>query len=318
MDRDRGVIFNIQRFSLHDGPGLRDLVFMKGCPLRCSWCSNPESTNRHPEIAYNEARCIGCERCRSACGTGAITAAPDGKMTIARKACTDCGDCARVCPSRAMRLLGEDRSMDEVTRTVEEDGQFYWRSGGGVTISGGEPMIQSEFVSGVLASCRERGIHTAVETCGHARWEDVERVCAHADLIVFDVKHIDPVRHEALTGASNELILENLRRISLRFAALPIVARTPIVPGLTDSEDNIRGIAEFLSEIGTVERYDLLPYHRFGEPKYAQLGRRYELSGLRPPSDERMQALRRIVRESAFGRTLHSIAEPGDARVSAH
>jgi len=318
MDRDRGVIFNIQRFSLHDGPGLRDLVFMKGCPLRCSWCSNPESVNRHPEIAYNAARCIGCERCRNACGIGAITALPDGKMTIDRKVCTDCGDCARACPSRAMRILGEHHSTDDVARRVEEDGQFYWRSGGGVTISGGEPMIQSAFVSGLLEKCRERGIHTAVETCGHARWEDVERVCAHANLIVFDVKHIDPVRHEALTGVPNTLILENIQKMALRFPALPIIARTPIVPGLTDSEDNIRGISEFLSSVGTVERYDLLPYHRFGEPKYVQLGRSYELSNLRPPSSERMEALKKIVRESAFGRKLLSLAGARDTHDSSH
>lgn len=178
-----------------------------------------------------------------------------------------------------------------------------------MTVSGGEPLIQSEFVSTLMRTCRERGIHTAVETCGYAKWEDVEKVCSFANLILYDIKHIDPDRHKALTGGTNKLILENIKRISRRFPATPIVARTVIVPGLTDSEDNIRGIANFLSGVPSVKQYQLLPYHGFGEPKYYQLGRSYPLSALQPPSQECMDALIKIVRESAFGHKIHSIAQ---------
>ena len=301
---EQGLIFNIQRFSVHDGPGLRDLVFMKGCPLRCQCCSNPESQNAYPEIAYTISRCIACGRCEEVCPASAITKLADGKVQIDSQACTNCGECVRVCPSRAIRMFGEQHTVDSIARLVEEDGVFYSRSGGGVTVSGGEPLFQSKFVSELLRTCRERGINTALETSGHAKWAAVEKVCAYADLILYDIKHIDPKKHKAFTGVSNKLILENIKKISSRFPTTPIIARTVIVPGFTDSADNIRGIAEFLSQISSLQHYQLLPYHGFGEPKYCQLGRGYSLGNLVPPSEEQMEALMKIVRESVIGKRI--------------
>ncbi|CAG4885153.1 putative [Formate-C-acetyltransferase]-activating enzyme [Georgfuchsia toluolica] len=200
-------------------------------------------------------------------------------------------------------MFGEQHTVDNVVRMVEEDGVFYSRSGGGITVSGGEPLFQSKFVSELLRTCRERGINTAVETSGYAKWDDVEKVCAYADLIMYDIKHIDPKKHKAFTGVTNKLILENIKKISCRFPSTPIIARTVIVPGFTDSEDNIKGIVEFLREITSLKQYVLLPYHGFGEPKYCQLGRSYPLTKLVPPSEERMEALMKIVRESSIGKS---------------
>jgi len=297
----QGRIFNIQRFSVHDGPGIRDLVFMKGCPLRCSWCSNPEAQNFYPEIAFNKSRCIGCEYCIEVCPTGAITMLGNGKVRIKRRLCTNCGECAEICPARAIKLFGEYMSIGDVVRVVEEDSAFYWRSGGGITVSGGEPLSQAEFVHELLKFCRERGIDTAVEISGYANWEDVEMVCRYANLIFYDIKHIDSNTHKAFTGVTNELILENIKRIANYFPKIPIIARTPIIPGFTDSEDNIKAIADFLSQVESLEEYELLPYHEFGGPKYHQLGRRYSLSGLQPPSQECMAMLRELAQKATTG-----------------
>ncbi len=297
----RGLILNIQRFSVHDGPGIRDLVFMKGCPLRCLWCSNPEAQNYNPEIAFIEGRCIGCGWCKEACQAGAITILPDGKASIEKSLCNDCGKCVEICPAQAIKLFGEYMSVDDVVRVVEEDSAFYYRSGGGITVSGGEPLSQAEFVHELLKSCRERGIDTAVEISGHANWEDVERVCRYANLIFYDIKHIDSGKHKAFAGVTNELILENIRRIASNFPKTPIVARTPIVPGFTDTEDNIKAIADFLSQIGSLKQYELLPYHGFGKPKYHQLGREYSLSSLQTPSQECMAILQKLTQKATAG-----------------
>lgn len=294
---EQGVIFNIQRFSVHDGAGLRDLILMKGCPLRCLWCSNPESQNPKPEVAFNQGRCIGCKECGwclSACPLSAITVAEDGKIRIDRTLCNNCGECAAVCPAQAIKFMGEYRSIDDVVKLIEEDSAFYSRSGGGITVGGGEPSVQADFVSALLEACRKRGIDTAIETCGHGRWEDMEKVCRYADLIFYDIKHMDSSKHRAFTGAGNEMILENLKRIADRFPNTPIIARTPVVPGYNDSEENIQAIADFLTGIPGIREYELLPYHGFGEPKYHQLGRKYQLSALKAPSQEHVAKLKRI------------------------
>jgi pyruvate formate lyase activating enzyme len=293
-----GLVFNIQRFSLHDGPGIRDLVFMKGCPLRCRWCFNPESQKDHPEVSYNASRCIGraeCGRCLDRCSERAIKVADGGTVSIDWKLCTNCGKCALSCPAQAIKLIGEYKSVDEVVKVVEEDGVFYSRSRGGVTISGGESSSQAEFVFELLAKCQSRGINTAIETCGYSAWENMAQICMHADLVFYDIKHMDPHMHKAYTGVDNKIILENLKRLSREFPSISIVVRTPIIPGFTDSEDNIQKIARFVSAIRNPKKYDLLPYHRFGEPKYGQLGRDYPLSGIKPPDSEQMENLRAIV-----------------------
>ncbi|MBI1960473.1 MAG: glycyl-radical enzyme activating protein [Candidatus Rokubacteria bacterium] len=294
--RTEGLVFNIQRFSVHDGPGIRDLVFLKGCPLRCRWCSNPESQDARPEIACNAERCIGmdaCGRCRPACPEEAI-GTEGGRIRLDRGRCTRCGQCLEACPAGALRLFGQPMSVEEVVRIAEEDSVFYARSSGGITVSGGEPCQQSRFVEALLRTCRDRGIGTSVETTGHAEWEDVERVCRYAETVLYDVKSLDSGKHRAFTGVPTTLILQNLGLLARAFPATPIVVRTPVVPGFNDTVTDIAAIAEFLRTVPTVRSYELLAYHGFGEGKYAQLGRRYPLGGVTPPPEERMRELRTV------------------------
>jgi len=295
----RGLVFNIQKFSLHDGSGIRTLVFLKGCPLACKWCANPEGQAYTPELAYRPDKCIGiseCDRCRGACEHDAIRSGEDGRIEIDREACTDCGRCVDVCPANALELFGTWTSVDELIRIVEEDSSFYARSGGGVTLSGGEPLSQTTFVLEFLNKARARGIDTAVETSGLCKWEDLEQVCRLVNHVFFDVKILDRRKHEEAAGAGNERILENLRALREAFPELPVTVRTPVVPGFNDTPEDIRAIAAFLARLpgGPVE-YELLPYHRLGESKYSQLGKRCPLEGLPPPCKEHIEDLRALL-----------------------
>jgi pyruvate formate lyase activating enzyme len=295
----RGLIFNIQKFSLHDGSGIRTLVFLKGCPLTCKWCANPEGQAYTPELAYRPDKCIGtseCDRCTGVCEVDAIRYGEDGRVEISRELCTDCGRCVDVCPSKALELLGTSMSADELIRVVEEDSSFYARSGGGVTLSGGEPLAQIEFVLEFLQKARARGVDTAVETSGLCRWEDLEQACRLVNHVFFDVKALDRGKHEEGAGVGNERILENLGRLRESFPKLPVTVRTPVVPGFNDSPEDVRAIASFLHRLpGSPVEYELLPYHRFGESKYGQLGKSYPLQGLEPPPKEQIEDLRRIL-----------------------
>lgn len=293
----RGLIFNIQKFSLHDGSGIRTLVFLQGCPLACSWCSNPEGQARSPELAFDVNKCIGtveCDRCLRACGAGAIADSEDGKVQIDRKLCNDCGDCVDACPSTALELLGRQMSVAEVMAVVEEDSSFYARSGGGLTLSGGEPLAQAGFAVELLKAARSRGIDTALETSGHCRWEDLQNLCRHVDQVFYDVKSADSARHEDHVKVGNGLILRNLRKLCEHFPDLPIVVRTPIIPGFNDSPGDVAAIARLVSDLPGSRRHELLPYHGFGEPKYRRLGKEYPLRDLEPPSEEEMARLREV------------------------
>ena len=292
---NKGLIFNIQKFSLHDGSGIRTLVFLQGCPLACRWCSNPEGQARSPVLAFDVDKCIGtaeCDRCVSACGAGAIAHSEDGKVRIDRELCNDCGECMEACPSTALELLGRAMSVDEVLEAVEEDSSFYARSGGGLTVSGGEPIAQAGFVGELLEAARSRGIDTALETSGHCRWDDLRDVCRHVDQVFYDVKSADSAKHEAHVQVGNRLILQNLRRLCEHFPDLPIVVRTPIIPGFNDSPEDVGAIARLVSDLPGAPRHELLPYHGFGEPKYRRLGKDYPLSGLEAPTEEQMATLR--------------------------
>lgn len=292
-ERGEGLVFNIQRFSVHDGPGIRDLVFLKGCPLQCRWCSNPESQEQLPTLGYIADRCIGtgaCGHCLRACDDQAIVAA-DGRIAIKRDVCTNCGKCAEACPAGALKLFGKPMQVEEVVRIAEEDGTFYARSGGGLTVSGGEPCQQSRFVEALLRTARDHGISTAIETTGHAKWEALERCARYADVILYDLKTMDAARHKEFTGVPNTLILQNLPRLSGAFPETPIFARTAVVPGFNDTPADIAAMAEFLATVPTVQSYELLPYHRFGEAKYAQLGRSYPMNGTLAPTLEQMAEL---------------------------
>lgn len=297
----RGLIFNVQKFSLHDGSGIRTLVFLKGCPLKCKWCANPEGQAYTPELAYRPDKCIGtpeCDRCRQVCDVDAIRRGEDGRVEIVRELCSDCGKCVDPCPSKALELLGARMSADDLIRVVEEDGSFYARSGGGVTLSGGEPLAQTEFVLEFLKRARARGIDTALETSGFCRWEDLDQACRLVDHVFFDVKALDCATHEEGAGVGNRRILENLGRLRESFPGLPVTVRTPVIPGFNDAPGQIRAIAAFLNELpGDPVAFELLPYHRFGESKYSQLGKTYPLEGLEPPLKEQIEDLREILKQ---------------------
>jgi pyruvate formate lyase activating enzyme len=290
----KGLIFNIQKFSLHDGPGIRTVVFLKGCPLSCMWCSNPEGRGRSPELIFSQERCIGpqgCDLCMSVCLEKVIESDESGRVCIDRNRCDGCGDCAFVCPSQALQISGQWVRVDDVLRVVEEDDAFYARSGGGLTVSGGEPLSQGAFVLALLQAARERGIDTAIETSGLCNWNTLREVAPLANRIFFDIKCLDSQKHERVTGVSNEKILDNFKRLRAALPELDVVVRTPVIPGVNDSEGEIQAIATFVRKAGPGCRYELLPYHGFGEPKYTKLGKHYRLSHLQPPTATRMGVL---------------------------
>jgi pyruvate formate lyase activating enzyme len=261
---DSGVVFNIQRFSIHDGPGIRTTVFLKGCPLRCFWCQNPESQSGRPEIVFDGRKCTLCGACAAACQHGAIRLEA-GRPIFERHICTGCGRCAVVCPSEARRLSGVRMTVEEVIREVLKDARFYENSGGGVTLSGGEPLAQPEFARSIFKRCKEAELHTTLDTCGWAPWPDIEKLLEYVDLVLFDIKHLDASMHRGAAGQDNLLILENARKIS---RLKPMRIRVPLVPGFNDSSEAVSGIAAFVKdELGSRD-IDLLAYNRMGEVKY--------------------------------------------------
>jgi pyruvate formate lyase activating enzyme len=287
-----GLIFDIKRFSVHDGPGIRTTVFFKGCPLRCAWCHNPESQDPKPERVYWEQRCIRCLACIAACNQGAIQSNGNQIITDAEK-CTLCGECVELCYTEARQILGHEMTAVQLWSEIERDVAFYDQSNGGVTFSGGEPLMQPEFLLALLRGCQERGVHTALDTCGFARWETLDRIRAYVDLFLFDLKLLDEGRHKKLTGVSNARILENLRRLVR--AEHNIVLRVPVIPGVNDDVENIRAIGSFASALQSLDRIDVLPYHSSATSKYERLDRKYSLSGLYPPSEERIAEITHIL-----------------------
>jgi len=273
----RGIVFDIQRYSLQDGPGLRTLVFLKGCPLRCLWCSNPESQRFEPQLLYDGDRCTLCLTCVPACPSGALTSVGPGALSYDLTRCTCCGKCVRVCPNAARRTSGESMTIEQVVAIVLRDAPFYRRSGGGVTLGGGEPTAQPEFARLLLEACSRNHLDTAIETCGHAETRAFLAVAEAADHVFFDIKHAEAARHQELTGVPNGLILDNLRAVLHRHS--DVTVRYPLVPRYNDSTDDLTALSRCLLRLPRMPRVEIIPYHQFGEHKYRLLGRPYTLTG---------------------------------------
>jgi pyruvate formate lyase activating enzyme len=291
-----GIVFNVQKFSVHDGKGIRTLVFLKGCPMRCQWCSNPESQSLKPEHVFNPSRCLTskvCGRCLNACPPGALSLT-DGLIRYNRGNCLECFACVQTCPTGAQNVYGESMCVDHVLNKVEEDGVFYQRSGGGMTLSGGEPLTQHEFANALLREARRRRLDTTIETCGYSPYAHLREACLHLNRLIFDIKCLDPRKHKEHTGVDNALVLENFLRVCEDFPDLPMRVRTPVIPGFSDNEAEIRAIRRFVPRRPNIE-YELLAYHRLGQPKYGYLGRSYELEGAML-DDSLMENLKEIAR----------------------
>jgi len=287
-----GLIFDIRRFSIHDGPGIRTTVFLKGCPLSCWWCHNPESQSPGPELWLRSGRCIRCGECVKACREGAITLQEDAYVTDLER-CNLCGACLEVCTTEARQIVGKQMSVAQVLAEIERDIPFYDESNGGITISGGEPLQQRKFLLALLKSCQEKDIHTVLDTCGYASWKTLDALRPYVDIFLYDLKLIDDSRHRQFTGVSNRLILQNLRR--LLQAGHAVVLRVPVIPGVTDGEDDLRQLGSFISGLPGSPRVELLPYHRAAMGKYERLNRGYHLQEVMPPSPEQMQEVAEVL-----------------------
>ena len=265
----KGFIFNIQRYCIHDGPGIRTTVFLKGCPLTCFWCQNPESQKPHPEILLKKDICTTCGRCVEVCPAQANVLTKTSS-TIDRDKCIGCGTCVSVCPTQARSISGEKTSVGDIMEEVLRDRSFYKNSGGGITLSGGEPTAQPDFTLQILKASKEHNLHTAVETCGYAPWRIIERILDYTDLVLYDLKCLDLKKHQMATGKSNALILENARKI---FKLKHIIFRTPLIPGFNDTSAHIRDIAKFIRYYIGGSQLELLPYNKLGHGKYDLLDR---------------------------------------------
>ena len=290
METLRGVIFDIQHYSIHDGPGIRTTVFLKGCPLHCLWCSNPESQSTRPEIMFDASRCTLCGKCLGICPHKA-SVKQETKIQISRELCQGCATCVTPCPSEARQITGSIREVEEVLQEVEKDRLFYENSGGGVTLSGGEPMNQPDFTGALLKKCKDKGIHTVLDTSGYVQAEMWDGVLDYVDMILYDLKHMDSRKHRELTGVSNQLILANARKLaSLK---IPMVIRIPLIPGYNDTDGNSESCARFIKEIG-ITTVELLPFHNLCVSKYAKLQKEWKVENVIPPAQERLEELQGI------------------------
>lgn len=312
-----GKTYDIQGFSVHDGPGIRTTVFLKGCPLRCPWCHSPESQLFHTELNWMEVRCVGieaCGRCLDACPHGAISPGEMKKsltddseiqlVQVDRSKCDDCGECAKACSSKALYMCGTDYTVDEIMERIVKDRPFFDRSGGGVTISGGECLSQPKFTTQLLKKCKENDIHTAVDTTGHINWKVLEPILPYTDLFLYDLKHMDSEIHKQVIGVPNELILENARKIAAAGGNLQI--RIPIIPRFNDSVEIFDKYGEFIKELGdSVVVVQLLPYHNMGVVKWQRLQRNSPVLEATPPSEKLVEERKTQLEGYGLNVTIH-------------
>jgi pyruvate formate lyase activating enzyme len=290
MAGKKGVVFDIKKFAIDDGPGIRTTVFLKGCPLRCWWCHNPEGQCLQSELIYRKNRCIYCDECIKNCPAEVLSFHNMKKLAINRKNCSLCGQCAQKCPTNALEIVGKRMDVKEVMREIDKDLAFYNESDGGITFSGGEPLLQISFLSALLDECQKKNVDTAVDTSGYAPRESVEKIKDKVGLFLYDIKVMDDKKHRKYTGVSNKQIVENFKRLAENGSN--IFVRLPIVPGINDDEENVKRTGEFISSHG-VKRTCLLPYHRGGIEKYRGLSRAYKLKATATPSDQKLTLIKK-------------------------
>lgn len=287
----KGMVLRLERTSIHDGDGLRTVVFMKGCPLRCWWCSTPESQQKEIETGYMKNKCKGCSTCVDLCPQHAISFSVDKKIVIDRNKCNMCLICHHKCPQGAYKKYGNIMTADELMREICKDEIFYFHSGGGVTFSGGEPLNQFEFLAETMKRCKRMGINTAIETSLYAPYENIEKILPWLDALYVDIKHMNREEHHKYTGVYNDAILDNILKIDNSDNPLQIYVRIPLIPGVNDNEENLLGVVEFCRKLKKLREIELLPYHRLGTETYKNLNLDYRLSGTLPPAPERMTNL---------------------------
>ncbi|MDR2647041.1 MAG: glycyl-radical enzyme activating protein [Oscillospiraceae bacterium] len=284
-----GLVFDVQRYCVHDGPGIRTTVFLKGCNLRCFWCHNPESYSQTQDLMFYSNKCIACGKCFELCPHSCHTIADDGAHLIDRSKCTLCAACAKRCFAGALTMSGRMRTTADVMKTVRADAVFYRNSGGGLTVSGGEPMLQSAFVTELFQAARTEGIHTALDTAGNIDPREYDAVLPHTSLILFDLKCMDETVHKAATGVGLSRILENIRRMGR--GSVPVWVRVPVILGVNATTENMRAVHRLLADLPAIKKLELLPYHNLGASKYENLGLTYKHSDMKAPSKELMAEL---------------------------
>ena len=298
-----GLLADIKRFAVHDGPGIRTTLFLKGCSLACRWCHNPETISSRPEIGFVSRKCIGCEQCAAVCPENAHVFR-DGAHVFDRARCVACGQCVDACLPGALEYYGREVSVAEAAAAVLEDKTFYVHSGGGCTLSGGEPLLQAEFCAAVCKQLREASVHCAVDTSGAVPWENFETVLPQADLFLYDLKHIDDRQHRECTGSSNRLILENLRRLSSR--DVPIEIRIPLIPGISGADSDLQAVGEFLRGVANITRVRLLPYNGLAHSKYEAAGRPDTMPDVPTPDADTMAHAAAVLRRLGFDAVTES------------
>jgi pyruvate formate lyase activating enzyme len=285
-----GVIFDIKKYAIHDGPGIRTTVFFKGCLLSCHWCHNPESLSRTTQRLYREERCIGCMECVKACPNNALTANENGPKWLTAN-CAYCKTCARVCPAQAVEFIGKTMSVEDVVAEITKDTLFYDESRGGVTFSGGEPLMQPSFLMELLKACGNLDLHRTVDTCGYADTRTLLNIATHVELFLYDLKHMDPQKHYRYTGVSNEMILTNLKCLSRQGAR--IIIRLPVIPGINNDKENIERTGAFLSSLAGVSQVNILPYHHTAKAKYKDLDMKYTAADIERPDQDHLKSIAR-------------------------